>query len=403
MQELLNLMKELSIKHRNICFKVMNEDSFYVGIISNEKTYVCKFALKYYNDFDVDEYDSLKNFNNAEYATIESLSQTDFSNVGYFIINGNKLVKYIGNQKEVIIPNNVDTILYHAFKNNKHIEIVRGNNVKDIQHYAFIDNENLTTIDFPNLVWLGNVLRVPNLKHYTISDHLMGIINEDNDYSNSTINVNGTPYVFDDSLESEFMEKVEVLKENPNEQIQVIKLSDGERRFRSVNDNHRNQTIAAISHAEGAFGNLPDVIKDVFYKTGCIIYIVDQLPDAGLYYVDKNIILVHRTQVNYALYHEIGHMIDKYLDNISSTYDFKRIYYSEAHKLYSRNSMIDLIMSKGCKEHLTSTAEEYFAESVKRYLENDSSFQEECPNTYMFIKDSIEYLEKKNQTTLELK
>ena len=403
MQELLNLMKELSIKHRNICFKVMNEDSFYVGIISNEKTYVCKFALKYYNDFDVDEYDSLKNFNNAEYATIESLSQTDFSNVGYFIINGNKLVKYIGNQKEVIIPNNVDTILYHAFKNNKHIEIVRGNNVKDIQHYAFIDNENLTTIDFPNLVWLGNVLRVPNLKHYTISDHLMGIINEDNDYSNSTVTVNGTPYVFDDSLESEFMEKVEVLKENPYEQIQVIKLSDGERRFRSVNDNHRNQTIAAISHAEGAFGNLPDVIKDVFYKTGCIIYIVDQLPDAGLYYVDKNIILVHRTQVNYALYHEIGHMIDKYLDNISSTYDFKRIYYSEAHKLYSRNSMIDLIMSKGCKEHLTSTAEEYFAESVKRYLENDSSFQEECPNTYMFIKDSIEYLEKKNQTTLELK
>ena len=403
MQELLNLMKELSIKHRNICFKVMNEDSFYVGIISNEKTYVCKFALKYYNDFNVDEYDSLKNFNNTEYATIESLSQTDFSNVGYFIINGNKLVKYIGNQKEVIIPNNIDTILYHAFKNNKHIEIVRGNNVKDIQHYAFIDNENLTTIDFPNLVWLGNVLRVPNLKHYTISDHLMGIINEDNDYSNSTVTVNGTPYVFDDSLESEFMEKVEVLKENPYEQIQVIKLSDGERRFRSVNDNHRNQTIAAISHAEGAFGNLPDVIKDVFYKTGCIIYIVDQLPDAGLYYVDKNIILVHRTQVNYALYHEIGHMIDKYLDNISSTYDFKRIYYSEAHKLYSRNSMIDLIMSKGCKEHLTSTAEEYFAESVKRYLENDSSFQEECPNTYMFIKDSIEYLEKKNQTTLELK
>ena len=122
MQELLNLMKELSIKHRNICFKVMNEDSFYIGIISNEKTYVCKFALKYYNDFNVDEYDSLKNFNNAEYATIESLSQTDFSNVGYFIINGNKLVKYIGNQKEVIIPNNVDTILYHAFKNNKHIE-----------------------------------------------------------------------------------------------------------------------------------------------------------------------------------------------------------------------------------------------------------------------------------------
>ena len=403
MQELLNLMKELSIKHRNICFKVMNEDSFYVGIISNEKTYVCKFALKYYNDFDVDEYDSLKNFNNAEYATIESLSQTDFSNVGYFIINGNKLVKYIGNQKEVNIPNNVDTILYHAFKNNKHIEIVRGNNVKDIQHYAFIDNENLTTIDFPNLVWLGNVLRVPNLKHYTISDHLMGIINEDNDYSNSTINVNGTPYVFDDSLESEFMEKVEVLKENPYEQIQLVKLSDGIRSFRSVHDERRNSTIVALSNLDRKFNNLPDSVKDVFYKTGCIIYIVDQLPDAGLYYVDKNIILVHRTQVNYALYHEIGHMIDKYLDNISSTYDFKRIYYSEAHKLYSRNSMIDLIMSKGCKEHLTSTAEEYFAESVKRYLENDSSFQEECPNTYMFIKDSIEYLEKKNQTTLELK
>ena len=64
----------------------------------------------------------------------------------------------------------------------------------------------------------------------------MGIINEDNDYSNSIINVNGTPYVFDDSIESEFMEKVEVLKENPYEQIQLVKLSDGIRSFRSVHE-----------------------------------------------------------------------------------------------------------------------------------------------------------------------
>lgn len=403
MQEMLDIYKELSIKYKELCFKVKNGNFFIIGIMTNSGPIVYKFDIKYFYDFNVCELDNLDYFNSLEEATAKLLNETDFSNVGYLVIKDSKLYKYFGNEQVVNIPNNVHTILTNAFMNNDAITVVSGNGITDVHHYAFRNNKKLTTLSFPNLKWLANILNAPNLKNYTISDHMMGFINEDNDYSDSTINVNGTPYVFDDSLESEFMERVEVYKENPSEEIQLVKLSDGVRKFRSVHDENRNQTIAALSHLEGLFNNLPDIIKDIFYKTNHTIYVVNELPDAGLYYVDENIILIHRTQVRYALYHEIGHMIDKYLEDISQTFDFKKIYYSEAHNLYKKNPMIDIIMTKECREHLISTSTEYFAESVKRYLENDSTFQSECPNTYMFIKDSIEYLEKKNQATLKLK
>ena len=403
MNNLLEKYKELSIKHKELCFKVKEGNFFVIGIMTNNGPIVCKFDIKYYDYFNIIELNSLDYFDKLENASTKKLDETNFSNVGFFIIEDKKLVKYIGNQKTIIIPNNIDTLLKGSFSDNDSIVEIYGKNVKDIQHYTFKNNKSLITLSFPSLVWLGNILNVPNLKNYTISNQLFGMINEDNDYTNSTVTVNDTTYYFDDDLERDFMETVEVMKESPEEQIQLVKISDGERKFRSVKDNYRNETIRAISHLDKQFNELPDFIKDIFYNTKCIIYVVDQLPDAGEYYVDRNIILVHRTQIKYAFYHEIGHMIDYYLNRISETYDFKRIYYSEAHKLYSNDKSFDLRMNKSCIDHLKMDSQEYFAESVKRYLSGDKSFQSECPNTFMFIKDTFDYLERNQGSALVLK
>ena len=59
-------------------------------------------------------------------------------------------------------------------------------------------------------------------------------------------------------------------------------------------------------------------------------------------------------------------------------------------------------MSKPSYDHLIEDSCEYFAESFKRYLDNDPSFITECPNTYMFIKDTVEFLNKQKNMKLSL-
>ncbi len=402
MEELLSKFKELSIKYNNLCFKVLEGDFFVVGIVSNDGPIIYKFDIKYYNDFNVQELDNLKYFSSLEQATLKRLSETDFANTNYFMTNENKLYKYYGNSSIVNIPDYIDTICHGSFKDNKYIEVVNGKNVKEVQYYSFRNNINLKSINFPKLEWIGNILNAPNLKHYTISNNLTGFINEDNDYTNSTITINETTYVFDDSIESDFLNDVDAIKESPEEQVQLVKIKDNERKFRTVHDDNRNETIVAISEINKRFNELPDVIKDIFYNTNHILYVVNGIADAGQYFVDKNIILVERTQVNYAFYHEIGHMVDKYLDNISQTYDFKRIYYMESYKLYKDRKKSLFFMSKPSYDHLIEDSCEYFAESFKRYLDNDPSFITECPNTYMFIKDTVEFLNKQKNMKLSL-
>jgi hypothetical protein len=58
--------------------------------------------------------------------------------------------------------------------------------------------------------------------------------------------------------------------------------------------------------------------------------------------------------------------------------EFKKIYSSEKSKYKGNN-----------KSYVTSTSEEYFAESYRDYKINSSKLQKERPKTYKYIKNNI--------------
>ena len=412
MQKLIDKYKELSLKYNNLCFKIkLDKEFFIIGIISNDGPIIYKFNNKFFDEFNVIELDNLNQFNTLQLASIKLLSSTDFNNVGYFIIEDyNKLYKYYGNQEIVNIPDYVTEILWDAFKNNAFIKEVNGKNVIYVNYYSFRNNPKLTTINMPHLVYLGNVLKVPNLRHYILSDRLKRFTNEDKNYEGSTICVNGTTYVFNDDLEKEFMKTYGIVKSNPKEQLQLVKIDENTKEFRSVNDSNENHTIIALSNIDRLFNTLPDSIKRIFYETNHVIWIVNELPnnDAGEYDKDNKVIFINRLE-GQAFYHEIGHMIDLYLNSISSSIEFKQIYLSESKNIYKSNSEQTnnfyfkmIVQTEGFK-HLTSDECEYFAESVNRYLSGDNTFKIDTPNTYEFIKNCIDNLDKKINATLELK
>ncbi len=400
MEKLIDIYKSLVYKYNNLCFKVKENDKFVLGIVSNNGPIIIKLDKKYYEEFNVKKIYDLNSFQTLTYASINILNNTDFDNVSYFIILENTLYDYYGNTKNVIVPSNVYKINYECFKDNTFIENVYAPNTTEIDHYAFRNNPNLKSLHAPNSIWIGNILNCPKLKEYTISPRINGFINEDNNYENSIIHVMDTTYTFDNTIEKDFMNKFDVIKENDNEEIQLVKFNKNERLFRSVKDDKRNNTIVALANFERLFSLLPEYIKEIFYYTNHELYIVDSLPDGGWYLENEKSIILHRDGISISFYHEIGHMIDVYLDYISSSFDFIRIYQMEANNLYSKK--IDLSRYR-LFDHCTKDEHEYFAESVKRYLNNDNTFKLECPNTYIFINEVFKELEYKYNSNNSLK
>lgn len=400
MNKIIQKYKELTHKYNSLCFKIKGDKKFTLGIVSNNGPIIIELDNKYYDEFNVKKIYDINNFDNVIYADDSILNSTVFDNVSYFIIKDNTLYDYYGNCETVIVPSNVLKIGYEAFRDNVFIKNVIAENATEIVHYAFRNNPNLKSLYIPNCIWIGNILNCPNLKEYTLSGFVNGFINEDNNYDNSIINVGLSSYFFDSSIEDEFMKKFNVIKENPNEQIQLVKISKNERLFRSVNNNKRNQTIIALANTERLFSSLPESIKEIFYTTSHELYIVDSLPDAGWYIAEDKSIILREDGILLSFYHEIGHMIDAYLNNISSTEHFIRIYYMEANNLYKNcnNSLRYKLF-----EHCSKDEHEYFAESIQRYLKKDESFITDCPNTFIFIKEILEELENKYNCNYLLK
>ncbi len=400
MNKLIQKYKELTNKYNYLCFKIKGDKKFTLGIVSNNGPIIIELDNKYYDMFNVKRVYDLNNFDNIIPANKSVLDLTNFDNVSYFIIRNNTLYDYYGNLETVIVPNTVLKIGYEAFKDNIFIKNVIAENTTEIVHYAFRNNPNLMSLYVPNCTWIGNILNCPNLKDYTLSGFICGFINEDNKYENSTITIGMTSYTFDSSIEEEFMKKFSVIKDNPNEQIQLVKLSKNERLFRSVNNDKRNQTIIALANTERLFSSLPDTIKDIFYMTNHELYIVDCLPEAGWYIEEDKSIILREDGILLSFYHEFGHMIDAYLNHISSTEDFIRIYKMEANNLYkSDNSSLRYKLF----DHCTKDEHEYFAESIQRYLRKDESFLLDCPNTYNFIKEIFKELENNHNYNYLLK
>ena len=74
-----------------------------------------------------------------------------------FKIDGESLVEYMGNEKNVVIPDGIKSIEEAAFLKSKVVSVVIPDGVEYIAGNAFIDSESLVKVTFPDsLTWVDN-------------------------------------------------------------------------------------------------------------------------------------------------------------------------------------------------------------------------------------------------------
>ena len=71
-----------------------------------------------------------------------------------FIIENNKLIKYVGKEKYVLVPNFVEIIGEAAFKDNAYVEqLILPDSVKYAESQAFAYMQNLKLIEKSSQFW----------------------------------------------------------------------------------------------------------------------------------------------------------------------------------------------------------------------------------------------------------
>ena len=85
-----------------------------------------------------------------------------------FEIKDNILYKYTGNDKVVIIPDEVEIINTNAFDNNKIVEVIIGKNVKKLCYNA-INTPNLNVLKLPNVEEVHQLNDLKKLKHLNVN------------------------------------------------------------------------------------------------------------------------------------------------------------------------------------------------------------------------------------------
>lgn len=105
-----------------------------------------------------------------------SKTSTDLSD---FKIEDGKLIKYLGNGGEVIIPNNVEIISKSAFENNNAISVIKASEgLKVIEEKAFSMCKSLSSIELPKTVTLigdSAFYNCSSLEFVVIEDGLLSI------------------------------------------------------------------------------------------------------------------------------------------------------------------------------------------------------------------------------------
>ena len=391
MENILNKYLELSKDYNYLCFKIKKYDYFIIGIFSNNGPIINKLDLKYYDLFNVEELSDLKYFNELTANNKKLLYETDFNNVSYFMTNNNNLIKYYGNAENVIIPNNIKNIYSEAFKDNIFIKSVTGLNVEETSNYTFKNNINLEKIIFPKCTYFGAIENSPNLRELTLSDNLFAFYNKNNNFKNIRFNVNDSTYEFDSNLDKELYNK---FNSKPYSKLELSKISKETRKYKCFTHNDMVSTITGLYQSEYYFNNLPVQVQNIFYETNHSIYVVKDYPDAGGYLPFYNTIILNNSSLEFSFYHEIGHMLDFNLANLSNTEDFITLYNLESKNLYTQTKGIKELFSIESKNHFKSSKEEYFAECFQRYMENDYYFKLECPSTYEYFNNLIHSLKE---------
>ena len=274
-----------------------------------------------------------------------------------FTIKNGQLVKYLGNEKVVYIPDSVTTILDGAFLDST-VEEIYGNNVIKIYSNAFYNCNNLKKMSFPKL----NAIKDINVT-FLKDDSILHKANE------VALSVDA-----------------EIAIKRPN----IVLRSANKNRFKVYKD--AAKLLEGIIRMENTIDLIPSATKDLIYKEGYKIYLVDSqiysdndIIDAFAVEEDKTII-VDKEYIEEALLHEFGHALD-YIFCCSGSVDFRKIY--EQEKVNFRFFLSEILnASKRVSSYLTGSPREYFAESFQSIINFPPEYRSECPLTYEYF-DSI--------------
>lgn len=83
-------------------------------------------------------------------------------------------------------------------------------------------------------------------------------------------------------------------------------------------------------------------------------------------------------EIDDSVYHELGHFLAFIAGNVDKTAAFQSVYAAEKESVTSYN-----------KAYVTQNASEYFAESVKDFILNNSALKSSRPQTYEAVQNAL--------------
>ena len=116
-------------------------------------------------------------------------------------------------------------------------------------------------------------------------------------------------------------------------------------------------------------------LANAFDRLGFTIKIEPDARYAGIFSTSKRYIGLQAVSTG-VFRHEMGHFLSTLKNKAAKTRAFQAIYQEEKSKYTGSN-----------RSYVTSTSDEYFAESYRNYLENGAKLQAERPKTYSYINE----------------
>ncbi len=133
---------------------------------------------------------------------------------------------------------------------------------------------------------------------------------------------------------------------------------------------YKKETIASIRKA------VPKDALNAFDQLGFTIKINGKLDTDGVFSTKSHMIQL-KTAKTGVLLHEMGHFISCLKGKAADSQEFKAIYKAEKNKYTGSN-----------KKYVTSTDDEYYAESYRDYIERPATLKKERPRTYTYMKNN---------------
>lgn len=140
---------------------------------------------------------------------------------------------------------------------------------------------------------------------------------------------------------------------------------------------------ASVKTVPGTEVEADSRVVDAFVDLGFKVKYDNNHNYAGTFSVAKHAIIM-RTDNKMHLLHEMGHFVSEINNAAGTSREFNSIYKTEKNKY--RGSQ---------KTYITSTSEEYFAQSFAEYTVSPKALKKSRPKTYKYIKANIESIDQK--------